>query len=338
MKIAFYLSDMGGSPLMVGLSRGLERLGHTPEQYRPGGGYDLVLIFNQSAHTHHYAYPPFPNGGCPIVFIDNSEYGYFKRLPGVRDDYLNTFSPGAMNHDTKNKFQQQRLKDYLDGKSFPYFLREYFKDHDWPESYHPIDYPLYAFSTCEKRPSLDEYVARQNDLFVFWGGSHPWRHNITAALRECPVNSDINLIDDITNPRRPQREYFLKTEAAKASVSFDGYGASSFRLTEVLVRTVLLRGPLTIKLRDDLTDGVNCVEYGVESDGETFLSTNVNEKLLGALADPEAAYRIYEAGYRHCMEYWTEEATARYLLGKVMAHDYSKPTPLDLQGICYNLA
>lgn len=328
MKIGFFLSSLGGSPLQAGLERGFRQLGHhVSEDATP---CDLLLVFNQSAHAPGYSYPGFPTHTGPLAFIDSAEYGFFKRLPSVAKDYQNTFSHGSMAHDTKSAFEQLRLKAFLDGRSFPYFIREHFKFLPFPESYYPIDYPLYESSGCPQAPDREEYLRRTMDLFVSWGLSHPWRTQLTEILRAAPVHSDIRVLEENGTPRMPQDEFFRRTREARCSVSFDGYGSSSFRLTEVLVRCLLLRGPLSIRCHADLTDGVNCIDYGVEHDGETFVSSNVDARMLEALADPERCFRIYDAGYHHCMEYLTEKATAEYVLKTVEAHDWSKPTPLDL--------
>jgi hypothetical protein len=233
-----------------------------------------------------------------------------------------------MSHDTKNREQQQRLLNYLSGRSFPYFLREHSVFIDFPPEYHPIDYPLYHYSVCHEIPKRDEYLRRRLDLFCSWGASHPWRLQITKALRGCHTRCDIRVLEENGTPRMPQKEFFEKTRSAKCSVSFDGYGSGSFRMTEVLVRCLLLQGPLSIRRHAPLIDGVHCVEYGVEHDGETFLSTNVCQKLSESLTDPERSYRIYEAGWHHCMGNYTERATAEYVLRVVEKHDWSKPTRL----------
>src|SRR5262249_13346030 len=117
-----------------------------------------------------------------------------------------------------------------------------------------------------------------------------------------------------------------RTEAARCSVSFDGYGSGSFRITEVLCRTLLLQGPLSIRTRAPLVDGETCIMYDVQSDGEEYLGTNLIEKMQSVVDEPERAYRIYENAYNHCMTYLTEKATAQYVLDVVEKHDYSKPT------------
>jgi hypothetical protein len=329
MKISFLLSTKGGSPLQVGLERGLKQLGHEVEYFGQSHA-DLYFIFNQVAHTTDYVYPPFPASHKRIVFIDAGEYGYFRRLPSVIKSYATTFCEGAMNHDTKNKEQQLRLVDLLQGLSFPYFLREFSKHLTFPENYHPIDYPLYAYSVEPRPPNREEYLRRHLDLFVSWGASHPWRLEITKALRACHVKADIRVIEENGTPRMPQAEYFRSTRSAKCSVSFDGYGSGSFRMTEVLVRTLLLQGPLSIHRYQPLIDGVHCIEYAVNNDGETFLDTDVCAKLSEALKDPERSYRIYEQGYHHCMAHYTERATAEYVLRTVEKHDWSKATALTI--------
>lgn len=328
MRIGFYLSDWGGSPLQAGLERGLRQLGHKVEYAKQAEHYDLVLAFNQCAHTTNYHYPSFPGSFERLAFIDTAEYGYFKRLPGVVERYWNGFAEGSVSHDTKNREEQEQLRRYLEGRSFPYFIREFSKLISWPVNYHPIDYPLYGPSECHMLPVREEYLNRQLDLFVYWGASHPWRIPITEALRGAHTKCEITIINDVTHPRLPQHQYFAKTRAAKCSVSFDGYGSGSFRVTEVLCRCLLLQGPLSITLRDPILDGVHCVEYAVDSRGEEFLGTNVAEKLRECLADPERSYRIYEAGYRHCMEKYSEKATAQYVLDVIDKHNWSIPTVL----------
>lgn len=345
MRVGFMLSNWGGSPLQVGLERGLQSLGHAVLPYHPLGRYDLLVLFNQTAHRTDYFYPPFPlRSTPPLAFVDSAEYGYFKRLPERVLQYSHAFAPGSMAHDTKNPHEQARLKQFLEGRSFPYFLREYSKYVRYPAEYHPIDYPLYLHSECHERPDREEYLRRELDLFVSWGASHPWRLPITAALRGANVKSEIQVIGESLTPeqgrdsvekgadvvtRLPQALYFSRTRAAKCSVSFDGYGSGSFRLTEILVRTLLLQGPLTIERYAPLVDGVHCIEYRVYSDGEEFMGTDIADRLRGALADPEGSYRIYEAGYDHCFTHYSERATAEYLLRTVEAHDWNRPTPLE---------
>ena len=328
MRVGFFLSNKGGSPLEVGLRRGLAHLGHCVEDVHRGTGYDLILVFNQCAHTTDYAYPEFPKGSTPMAFVDTAEYGYFKRLSDVIENFKTAFSEGSKNHDTKNHHQQTRLQQFMEGKSFPYFLREHFKQVTFPACYYPIDYPLYLHSECRDRPNREEYLRRKLDLFVSWGASHPWRINITKALRECPARSEISIIEENGHVRIHQPTYLQKTRSAKCSVSFDGYGSGSFRVTEVVVRCLLLIGPMSIRLREPLIDGVHCVQYDVTSNGRDFISTNIKDKLKEALDDQERSFRIHEAGYNHCMEHYTETATARYVLATVASHDWSKPTPL----------
>ena len=325
----------GGSPLTIGLRRGLEALGHVVQDYHPEGEYDLLLVCNQVAHRLDYAYPDYPLRTCPIAFIDAAEYGYFRRLPGVIRDYANAFAPGSMTHDTKLHVQQLKLRRLLEGRSFPYFLREHSKYIEFPVCYHPIDYPLYLHSECHERPDREEYLRRPQDLFVSWGASHPWRWPITHALRAARPDQEILVLeepraDGSLTPRMPQSEYFPKTRGAKCSVSFDGYGSGSFRRQEVLVRTVLLDGPLSIRTHAPLVDGLTCVGYEVYSEGEEFRGTNIVDKLEWLLAHPDRAFAIYAAGYDHCWANSSEKATAEYFLATVEAHDWGKVTPLDL--------
>ncbi len=231
-----------------------------------------------------------------------------------------------MTHDTKNTQQQMRLRNYLNGKSFPYFLREFSKYVQYPQGFYPIDYPLYMYSECDIKPNREEYLQRAKDLFVSWGASHPWRVPLTHQLRTCPVKGDVLLLEENGTPRMPQRDYFERTREAKVGVSYDGYGSSSFRLTEVLVRSLLLAAPLHIIRHAPLVNGVHFMEYSVASRGEEFQGSNICETLMEALANPERSYEMYERGYYHCYDNYTETATAQYVLDVVAKHDWQTTT------------
>lgn len=323
MRIGTYLSTAGGSPLQVGLERALKI-----HEIQLHNHYDLVLIFNQCAHTTNYEYKnleqvvkKYPK----IAFIDTAEYGPTKRSPDVIKDYYSTFAPGAMTHDTKNHEQQKRLFNCLNGKSFPYFLREFHKSFNFPKSYHPIDYPLYKHSECHSKPDENEYLARELELFVSWGLSNETRVEITKQLRECHRKCEIHVLEEVTangiTPRMAQAKYFNRTKSAKVSVSYDGYGSSSFREMEILCRCMLLKGEMTIKQRDPLINGVHFIEYNL---------SNLKELLNYYLDNPKEAFQIYKRGYEHSFAHYTEEATADYILKTVAKHDWSKPTPLIL--------
>ena len=328
MDIAFWHSTLGGSPLMVGLQRGLEALGHNVVQAHPAGEYDLLVVWNQIAHNPAYIYPDFPTRPCPIAFVDGAEYGYMRRHPWIVGEYANAFSAGSINHDTKNHFQQARLRQFLEGRSFPYFVREKSKYINWPESYHGIDYPLYKLSEDHTPPNRDEYLSRSVPFWQCWGASHPWRWGITHALRN--AGYECLVIEENGQIRIPQSEYFPRMRGARACCSFDGYGSSSFRKTEVLCRTLLLQGPLTVDFPYPLVDGETCVEFQIESDGEDFVSCNIVDKLQWALDNADSAFEIYRNGFEHCYAHYSEKATAEYLLRIVEAHDYSKETPLNV--------
>lgn len=341
MRIAFFLSSLGGSPLQSGLERGLRQLGHEVEDYEPFGGYDLIMVFNQVAHVQpnqpntRYTFPSFPRCQTPIAFVDCAEYGWMRLHAPAVFDYANAFAPGSMTHDTKITEEQEQLRRFLEGRSFPYFIRECNKAIDWPACYHPIDYPLYHLSEEPRRPDREEYLARDLDLFLWWGGSNPMRAGITDALTNCHTKCEIQIIDRNMIPAMPQSEYFARQRAAKVGVSYDGYGSSSFRLTEVLVRSLLLCGELSIHRHAPLVDGETCVEFSVsrsEANGGVCTSTTVCDRLRAVLADPERSYRIHEAGYDHCYAHYTERATAQYVLDTVAAHDWGKVTELDVCG------
>lgn len=336
MNIGIYLSTKGGSPLQVGLERGLNSIPDThAEDFVAGNTYDYVLVFNQCSHTIHYSYENIDAlNDYKIVFIDTAEYGWDKRRPENIPLYYSTFASGAMTHDTKNTNQQQKLFNFLNGRSFPYFLREYLKKFAYPEMYHPVDYPLYAYSSCDKVPNRDEYLARKLDLFMYWGASHPFRVQITEELRNCGTKHKIFVIGEKrgrkTTGRMDQGKYFSNMSAARATVSYDGYGSSSFREMEALCRTLLLKGETHIIQRDPLTPGVNCIEFKVvtSEDGRDFISTDVCEQLKSYLQTPEKCFEIYKNGYEHCMNYYTEQKVSEYVLRVIQQHDWNKSTPL----------
>jgi hypothetical protein len=337
LRIAIFESSTGSGPHVAQLTRGLQSLGHICEPYRRGQGYDLVFVHNQVAHRTDYEYPHFPDERIPLAFVDFAEFGWRTRLPTNRLQYANTFSRCAMTHDTKNTHEQIRLKSFLDGRSFPYFLREMFSDIDYPAGYSPVDYPLYHLSQCDSHPNRENYLARSLDLFCWWGHSHEWRVNIQEALAQAHVTAEIGNRWDGEDKATgaapnnlPQSYYFARMQAAKCCPSFDGYGSGSFRMTEALVRTLLLQGPLSIRTRAPLVDGVTCRMYSVYSHGEEFISTDIAEVMKSALADPEGSFEIYQRGYQHCQEHLTERATAQYILDTIAAHDYSRVTGLEV--------
>lgn len=332
MRFCFFMTGSGGSPLQASLWRGLHDNGHTVSVFYNGRprDYDFLVILNQSSHTVHYGYPEFPRYYTPVVFIDNAEYGYFSRLPHRHARFKNAFSDGSLTHDTKNLDQQKRLERYLEGRSFPYFIREMHPLVDYPKGYYPIDYPLTNTSWCHTRPNREQYIKRDLDLYISWGASHPWRWNITNILRSMPIKSYIKVIEENGHPRLPQGAYFEGIELAKCGVSYDGYGSNSFRMTEVLCRTLLLQGTMNYRMRHPLKDMETCVMFDVLGDGDDFVRSNVDEKLSWVLSNPEEAFKIYAAGYDHCMTHFTETPSAKYFVDMVYAHDWGEVTEIHL--------
>lgn len=339
MRFAFLLSNYGGSPLEGGLSRGLVSLGHEVVSFHTGKerNYDALVIFNQTAHSPGHVYPEFPTYEIPVAFVDSAEYGWMRRWPHTVTPYANAFTEGSMNHDGRNPPEQARLRDFLQGRSFPYFLREFSNYISYPENYHPIDYPLYHLSHCSDRPDRGDYLRRLIPFWVCWGASHPFRWVITRALRESGVTItthdgtfgvEVLVIEENGQPRIDQSTYFNWMVRSRASVTYDGYGTGSFRLTEVLMRTCLLLGPLSTRAPFPLVDGQTCVAYDLEVKGEECLGTNIVEKLRWIVEHPEDSFRIYEAGYDHCLTKLTERATAQYFLDTLARHDWSKETSL----------
>lgn len=335
MKIALFLAiDKGGSPLENGLRRVLPTLGHETEEYIHSRSYDLILVFNNCSHTCDYKYPEFPTCNTPIAFIDTGEYGWKSRLPDKVKRYANAFSEGSVSHEFKDTYQQERLRQFLEGKSFPYFLREHFKAIEYPSCYHPIDYPLYNLSADVPPPDRDEYLKRQLDVYVSWRtSSHAWRDPITREIASAGVNSEILLIDDHLQVKAiPQAEYFAKMWRAKILPCFDGFGSGSFRMMEALVRAPLLMAPLAIRTREPLIEGETCMMFDVKSQGKHFESTNIAPVLMDVLEYyPEYRWKVYSQGYEHCMRKYTETAVAQYILDTVEAHDWNAITPLNIQ-------
>lgn len=311
MNIGFYLSSLGGSPLQSGLERGLIELGHNVKYGTDD--CDLVLVFNQCAHDPSYVYPD-AKITAPIVFIDAAEYGPKGRENHTK--YHHAFSRGSMTHDTKSEVQQRKLYDMLQGRSFPYLLREMWVDQEYPDCYHPIDYPLYHLSSRTKLDTLDEYIKRTTRVACIWGLSNPDRVSMTEVARKAR-KSDVYVIEQ-DGPRLPQAEYFRRLENARCTISADGYGSGSFRMTEALVRTALLMSPLKIKTRAPLVDGETMRD---------FWNTNeLKAEIIFMNEYPEGAYETYRNGFDHCHTYYTEKATAQYVLDVVASHDWSKPT------------
>lgn len=315
--------------MQAGLERGLQQLGHYVEIHRASVAYDLILMFNQCAHTTAYEYPEFPHCNSPICFIDTAEYGYFKRLPMNVEVYKNSFTQAAMTHDTKNYNQQVQLASWLQqhGK-FPYMLREKSKQVAYPHGYYPIDYPLYIHSQEATPPNREEYLSRSLEVFCSWGASHPWRVKLTEELRDCHKRAEITLIGENGAERIPQGHYFDRMKAARLCLSYDGYGYGSFRMMEALCRTVLLQGVLTVDRYAPLSGGIHCVEYEVSHEHETYLGSTLKQKVDEVLGDPERSFEIYKAGFEHVWQYYTEKAYAQYVIVTVHAHDWSKDTPL----------
>lgn len=312
MNIGIWLSTMGGSPLQVGMERGLAQLGHQVSAFREGAPHDLVLMFNQSAHTTAYQYPEFPRGGCPIAFLDTAEYG--QKAQGNHAAFRHGFAAGSVAHDTKNCEEQLRLLRFLEGRSFPYFLREMWLDCDYPSSFHPIDYPLYLYSATAPAPNRDEYLRRTVPIACIWGHSNPRRVKITERLRGWE-GSDVYVVDE-DGPRLAQKDYFRRMERARTTITSDGYGTSAFRLQEGMIRTAVLVDRLPIRMRKRPEHGHTCFEF----DGDP------SSVLADALNDPEQSWLVYKQGHDWCREHWSEQATAKYVLDVVEAHDWSVPT------------
>jgi hypothetical protein len=313
------------------MERGLRALQHDVVGWAPGVMCDLVMVFNQTAHVSDYVYPEFPPAEIPVAFIDAAEYGWTMRVQRPLADFWNAFAPGSVAHPTKNAVEQERLRQFLAGRSFPYFIRELFTSWAFPPGYHPIDYPLHESAVYDRRPVFHEYARRNIVVSCLWGLSNPWRVNLTAEIRSLPYSKDVYVLEH-DGPRLPHSEYWKRIERSRASVSFDGYGSGSFRMTEVLARTVLVQGLMAIRVRAPVIDGDTCYAYALRTDGEVFVGSTIAESIRRVAEDVRGSFEVYRRGYDHCMTHLTERATAQYVLDVVNAHDWSQPTQLEMGG------
>lgn len=331
MRIGLYKSNFGGSPLLHNLRKGFKNINVLAEDVVLSRHYDYVLIFNQTAHSKDYYYHDLrqiTNKYPKLAFVDTAEYGFKSRLIKNIKMYKNAFTDFALEHDTKKVNQQRMLFNYLHGKSFPYFLREYYKNINYPKCYHPIDYPLSL--PCKNCPNENQYNNRKFPVFAVWGQSNPIRKDIIKEIRNEMPSPEVRMFDN--KSRIPQNIFLTKMHNSKISVSYDGYGSSSFREMEILCRSMLLKGEMVIKQRNPLINGVHFVEYkvAITEDG-TFINTNIKELINYYLNNPKEAFEIYKKGYEHCYKYYTPKATAQYILNVLQSHDYSTITPLLVQ-------
>jgi len=329
MRIGFYSCCV--NHIEAKLWRGFHQIGVEAERYLAYKKYDYVLLFNQTAHGQEYCYGTLDVlEDYRFAFIDCAEYGWFNRMrPNWQEEYYSAFAPGSLRNHTKNMTEQVFLLLFLQGKSFPYFLREFLVGFPYPPTYYPIDYPI-TVEPDMTPPDREQYLARPVDLFLSWGISHPFRANLTEEVRQAGVRTDINIIQDPHGGRLPYDEYVGRMARAKATVSYDGYGISAFRESEALCRTLLFRGGVPTIQRCPLYSGVNCVEYKVidADNGSRFMSSDIGPLVRSYLQDPERCYEMYHRGYGHGMDYYTEAATARYILRTLANHDWNTPTPL----------
>jgi len=316
-----------GSIISGALSQGLTALGHTVEWYQAGSSYDYVLLINVSNHGPNYTYSQLPNHP-KLVFVDTAEYGWM-----THDDpkYAYAFSTGSLAHVEKNREEQLRLKRHLNGRSFPYFLRELQLGVNYPSCYHPIDYPMLA--PLPPLANWDQFSRRLLDLTCVWGYSHPWRVYLEKKLDE-HRHSDTKLRFRLTGTRLDFHDYMKLLESSVSTVSFDGYGSGSFRVTEALGRCLLFMGPLRIQQRIPLVDGVHCVSYSATGSSDKLSDTNLVEIVEATLSDRKRCFEIYLEGYNFLATNLTCKAWAQYVLDVCEQHDWKRITPLSFDPCC----
>lgn len=329
MKIGYFGEKFhGGGLIFGGLYRGFLELGIQLIPYQPGGHYDFTLLFHSAPHIPIMNFDGIENITGKFAFVDCSEYGWWTHNDYWRDKCYSAFAPKSIEYKPK---EQQRILNFLRGKSYPFFIREYYKKVQYHQNYHPIDYPLYYASAPQKIPTtFEEYANRAYDLYIFWGHSHPSRTKITEELNKLPFKISAGCDSDA---KINQLQYFDNISNAKMSLTYDGYGSGGFRETEVLSRTLLLKNNNGANVqRDPLTNGVNFIEYQVKEDFDsagypTFNSTSIGDIISERLQNLEQSYEIYKNGYNHCMTYFTERATAQYILNTIKKHDWNIITP-----------
>lgn len=325
MRLGFHGAS-SGSIISGALTQGLTQLGHTVSAYRSGGTFDYVFLVNVSNHGQNYTYGQLPDHPR-LVFVDTAEYG-----PLTHDDpkYAYAFSSGSLAHKEKNQAEQLRLQRHLTGRSFPYFLRELQLKVSYPDSYHPIDYPMLA----PFAPPQDWQVfkSRPYDFLCVWGLSHPWRSELDRRIT-LHRDSQTSLKFRLGARTLDFFAYMNEMERSVSTVSFDGYGSGSFRVTEALTRCVLFIGPLHIRQRLNFVDGVNCVQYRVVGRDGRFVETDLLEVAEMTLADRRRCFDIYQAGRKLAAD-TTCEAWSRYVLDVCARHDWNKPTSVDFDPCC----
>ncbi len=145
MKIAYFGDKTHGGGIMEGsLIRGFNELGIQLYKYSPTESYDVVLIFNVATHNVQYSFDGIEEIDGHFAFIDTAEYGWWTHYRYYAKFYHSAFAPSAI----KSRYTPAHLQliNFLRGKSFPYFLREYYDNVNYGKNYHPIDYPLYYLS------------------------------------------------------------------------------------------------------------------------------------------------------------------------------------------------
>ena len=306
------------------LQYGLNELGHEVNaRYDHGSNPDYVFIFNVSSHGKDYTYGELPNHPR-LVFVDSAEYGFFTH---GSPKYANAFSTMSLRHSCKNFHEQRRLMFHLAGKSFPYFLREMAGPVAYPGCYHPIDYPnaVPIPPVC----SATSFINRKIDVVIGWTFSHPWREDLTRKVREAHEAGRIKAL--IIDQRLPKNEYLARLQLGISTVSFDGFGHSSFRVTEALSRCLLVNYTPPVHQRIAPADKVTCRTYEVESAGGDQVNTDLVSVIEHAVKHKEESYEIYRRGHELLSTQLTTKAWAQYVLDRCAAHDWSVPTRLDME-------
>lgn len=335
MKLGyFYPKPCGAGIIASSLQKGFADVGSSLQPYNPSSSYDYVLLFNCADHRTDYNFDGINSIKHKFAFIDTSEYGWWTHHDSYKDRYYNAFAPSTV---LAKPNAQQQLISFLKGKSYPYFIREYYKGVNYHKNYHPIDYPLHtAHIPIPPLSSFEDYKNRPLDVYISWGPSHMSRASITEVVDKLPLRKEVSYRTKVA-----QQTYFNKLSSAKLSVSYDGYGSGSFRETEALCRTTLLRNSnMTMVQRDPIIHLRHFIEYGVEearinwdrTEGITdtqprFTSTDISDIIMEYIKDTDLLYEIYRNGYNHCVTNFTEKATAQYIINILQSHNWGEITP-----------
>jgi len=328
MEIGIY-TPYSGNPLVDELIYGLHCIDIPVSLCTPSNidSFEYVIIFNVVWHAnkdtmiYDWDILDYINQHQKIVFIDNAEYGWNTRNKDKLEKYANIYSPEAIKYRPP---YQQKLRNFLNDKTYPYFIREYSKYINYCGNYFPIDYVIHP-STINILPSspvsFEEFNMRDYDIICIWGNSHPFRNNITEELNK------INCKKIISFNKINQSMYYSMLSTCKLCVSFDGCGSSSFREYEIPTHTSLFMNNLSIEQYMPFVNEESCIKYNVYNSvnqtEESPDSTDIKDKIEYYLNNIGKLYEIYVNGLIHVSKYKTPISLANYVINTINAFNWN---------------